>query len=182
MISAKAIGFIGERPLSVDTSKFTRKMRQMETLVHDRLTAAVERWAGRLVTDMRAILAVSWPALADKVEIDWTWGEAPAGAITIGKAGRTEYDQITVTVYARARSGSGISAAWFEFGTAPRFRHVGRRAAGRRTRIVGRNAGGYTGQITANPFFFPVYRANKRRIISGLRSTLRTAIRKINAS
>lgn len=154
--------------MSVDTSKFSRKMRQMETLVHERLTEAVERWAARVVAEMRAMLAISWPALADDVTIDWTWGDAPSGAISVGRASKgREYDQLTVTIYARAKSGSGISATWFEFGTAQRVQTT----TGRRT-----------GRVTANPFFFPVYRANKSRVQSGLRSTLRTAIKRINAS
>ena len=169
--------------MTVDASKFHRKMRAMETLVHERLTAGMERWAGRLVTEMNAMLAISWPALAGRIEIDWTWGDAPAGSITVGTAGKGgEYDQMVVTVYARAKQGSGISATWFEFGTAPRFRHKARVTGGQRTRILGRNKGGFTGQITAGPFFFPVYRANKKRILSGLRSTLRTAVKRINAS
>jgi hypothetical protein len=154
--------------LSVDQSKFRRKMREMETLVHERLTKAVERWADRVVAEMRAMLAISWPALAADVTIDWTWGDAPSGAISVGRASKgREYDQLTVTIYARAQSRSGISATWFEFGTANR---------------VQVTTGRQTGRITANPFFFPVYRANKSRVQSGLRSTLRTAIKRINAS
>lgn len=154
--------------MTVDASKFSRKMRDMDALVHERLTKAVERWAGRLVAEMNAMLVISWPALAGKVEIEWTWGDAPAGSISIGKAGKGgSYETLAVTVYARARSGSGISAAWFEFGTNQR-----------RQKKTGRA----TGRVTANPFFFPVFRANRARILSGLRSTLRTAIRKINAS
>lgn len=154
--------------MSVDTSKFRGKMREMEALVHERLTKAVERWADRLVVEMRTILAISWPALAGQVDIGWTWGDAPRGSISVGQASKgREYDQLTVTIYARAKSGSGLSATWFEFGTAHR---------------VQKTTGRSTGRITARPFFFPVYRANKTRILGGLRSTLRTAIKKINAT
>ncbi|WP_305972698.1 MULTISPECIES: hypothetical protein [unclassified Mameliella] len=150
----------------VDSARFTRKMRAMETEVHDKLTRAIERWADRVVAEMRAMLALSYPAVAAKVDISWTWGQAPAGAITVGQVGRNEFDQMVVTVYAKAKSGSGISAAWFEFGTAPR---------------VQKKTGRPTGRISGASFFFGTYRSNRRRILSGLRSTLRRAVRNINA-
>lgn len=141
-------------------------MRAMQTEVHDKLTRAIERWADRVVTEMRAMLAIAYPAVAPQVEIAWTWGEAPSGAITVGKVGRNEFDQMAVTVYARARNGSGFTAVWFEFGTAPRAQ---------------KKTGRYTGRITGASFFFGTYRANRRRIVSNLRSTLRRAVRNINA-
>ncbi|EBA06002.1 hypothetical protein [Sagittula stellata] len=150
----------------VETSRFRRKMAAMRTEVREALANAIERNADNVCAEMRIMLAVQYPAVAAKVDIGWTWGDAPRGSITVGKVGGRETDQIAVTIYATAKQGSGFSAAWFEFGTAERFTKDGKS----------------TGRITAGPYFFPVYRANKRRVLTSLRSTLRRAVRKINAS
>lgn len=152
----------------VQAAKFQRKMRAMRTEVRDRLVDAVERQAEAVCIEMRAMLAIQYPGVAAQVEIDWTWGEdMPRGAITVGKTGRgRDAERIAVTIYATSKQGSGFSAAWFEFGTAPRFTKSGKG----------------TGRIIAGPFFYPVYRANRQRIANNLRATLRRAIKKINAS
>jgi len=152
----------------VDSAKFKRKMAAMRSEVKEALTRSVEANAEKVCTEMRAALAVQYPAVAAKVEIGWTWGEAPRGSFTIGKASFNgkETTALSVTIYARAKSGSGISAGWFEFGTAERFTKSGKS----------------TGRITAGPFFYPVYRANRQRVQSSLRAVLRRAVKKINAS
>ncbi|WHZ35756.1 hypothetical protein [Sagittula sp. MA-2] len=152
----------------VETAKFRKKMAAMRTEVHEALVRSVEANAEKVCAEMRAMLAIQRPAVAAQVDIDWTWGDAPKGSFTIGKASfnGAETTALTVTIYARAKSGSGISAGWFEFGTAPRFHESGKA----------------TGRITATPFFFPVYRSNRQRVQSSLRAALRRAVKKINAS
>lgn len=149
-----------------ETARFDKKMRAMRGLVKDRLVKSIERWAERVVKEMRAMLVIQYPAVAAKVALGWTWGDAPRGSITLGSYRGKETAELTVTIYATAKQGSGFSARWFEFGTNPR---------------VQKTTGRATGQITARPFFYPVFRANKGRVQSGLRSTLRRAIRQINA-
>lgn len=150
----------------VDNAKFRMKMQAMRTEVKEALTKSVEANAEKVCTEMRATLAVLLPAVAANVEIDWTWGEAPRGAITLSKAtSGKEFSSISVTIFARAKQGSGITPAWFEFGTSPRYHKSGKA----------------TGQITASPFFYPTYRANRQRVQSSLRGVLRRAVRKINA-
>lgn len=147
-----------------DTARFKRKIAAMKTMVPERMQTAVARQADSLVAEMQAMLAIQQPAVAAQTEIDWTKGEAPKGSVTVGRA--EVKGGFTVTIYARGRQGSGFSAAWFEFGTAPR---------------VQKTTGRSTGQIVATPFFFPVYRANRQRVLSNLRATLRRAMKKIDA-
>jgi hypothetical protein len=150
-----------------DSAKLSRKLAALKGLPQERLTTAIERQAEAVVRDMRAVLAATSPAVARRVEIAWTWGRAPRGAVTIDQVRGKDRASLTVTLYARARQGSGLDARWFEFGTAPR---------------VQRKTGRRTGRIVARPFFFPVYRANRQRVLANLRSTLRRAVRKIDAS
>lgn len=117
----------------------------------------MQRTAERVTREMRAFN----PLTDADIEINWTWGDAPKGSVTLGTVrsgknpGKT-YDKIAITIYARGR---GFAAMWFEHGTAERFQ----KSTGRRT-----------GRVTAQPFFFPVYRANKKRI----RSTINAAVRR----
>ena len=149
----------------VQSAKFKRKMSAMKTLVNEKLTEAVERQAEAVVKEMRLMLAIQEPGVAAKTEIGWTWGDdTPRGSVTVGK---TSFggEAMAVTIYATAQQGSGFSAGWFEFGTKPRVT----------------KSGANRGQITGAGFFFPVYRANRQRILNNLRSTLRRAVKKINA-
>jgi hypothetical protein len=150
----------------VDATGLKAKFRALPDTIEEALKKQFEKEAEKLVKEMRLFLGASWPALEDDIEINWTWGDAPAGAVTVGSYGRKDTAALVVTIYARAVSGSGVSAAWFEFGTAER---------------VQKKTGRRTGRITASPFFFPPYRANRQRIRNNLRGALRRAVRKLNA-
>lgn len=150
----------------VSTAKLSAKFKKLPKVIEEALTKQFEKEAEKLVVEMRALLAASWPEVASKIEIKWTWGKAPAGTVTIGSYGSKKTAALVVTIYAQSISGSGISPYWFEFGTAER---------------VQKKTGRRTGRIYANPFFFPAYRANRQRIRNNLRSALRRAVKKLNA-
>jgi hypothetical protein len=151
----------------VKNAKFARKMRAMRSDVKEALIKSVERNAEKVCDEMRLMLAVQYPAVVRQVEIGWTWGDAPRGSFAIGKASNgTETTSLSVTIYARGKQGSGISPTWFEFGTAERFTKEGESR----------------GRITAGPFFYTVFRANRQRVQASLRAALRRAVKKINAS
>lgn len=80
--------------------------------------------------------------------IGWTWGEAPAGSMVIGRVGRTEYGTMRITIY--AGGGPAFYARFHEFGTV---------------------------KMPASPFFYPVWRARRRSIKSRIARALRKAIR-----
>lgn len=151
----------------VQNAKFAKKMRLMRSEVNEALSRSVERNAEKVCVEMRTMLAIQYPAVAAQVEIDWTWGDAPRGSFTIGKASNgAETTALSVTIYARGKQGSGLNAAWFEFGTAERFTKDGESR----------------GRITAGPFFYTVFRANRQRVQASLRAALRRAVKKVNAS
>lgn len=80
--------------------------------------------------------------------IGWTWGEAPKGTMTIGKVGGKEYGTMRITIY--AGGGDQFYAKFQEFGTQ---------------------------DMPANPFFFPVWRARKKRVKSRISRAISKAIR-----
>lgn len=133
---------------------FRKRLRGIPAKVRAEASAAMEAVAEDVVREMRA-----FNPLPRDIEIAWTWGSAPRGAITLGRVARTQYDRIAVTIYAR---GDTFSAAWFEHGTAERFHRSGKSV----------------GRITAQPFFYPVYRANKRRIRARISRAVRRGFQK----
>lgn len=80
--------------------------------------------------------------------IQWTWGAPPASSLTIGSVSETENADNRITIFAGDKD--AFYARFQEFGTA---------------------------NMPANPFFYPVWRHNRRRVRSRLLRALRKAIR-----
>jgi HK97 gp10 family phage protein len=80
--------------------------------------------------------------------IGWTWGDAPAGSLTIGTVGGREFGTMRITIF--AGGGDAFYARFHEFGTV---------------------------NMAAKPFFFPVYRARRRSVRSRITGAIRKAIR-----
>lgn len=80
--------------------------------------------------------------------IGWTWGKAPAGTMVIGKVGGQEYGAMRITIY--AGGGEAFYARFHEFGTV---------------------------DMPANPYFYPVWRARRRRVKSRISRAISKSIR-----
>lgn len=124
--------------------RLNRKLtKEIPQKVYDGIRAAMEAQANAIVAQMKAHAPVDTGDL--QMSINWTWGNAPKGAIVLGRtrpvrarSGQTASDGLRITLYA---GGNDQYYAWFqEFG----------RMAGDK-------------EVPAQPFFYPVYRANKRR-------------------
>mgnify|MGYP001180951980 CR=1 FL=1 len=77
--------------------------------------------------------------------IGWTWGDAPKGTMVVGTVGGREYGTLRITIY--AGGGDAFHATFQEFGTVA---------------------------MSANPFFYPAWRARRR----GVKSRITRAINK----
>lgn len=127
----------------------------------DRVKAAaideMEARAEELVEEMRRYVPRDSGDLAKS--IGWTWGEAPRGAVLVAKGSNEgSYGTLRITIYAGSKA--AYYARYVEFGTRP---HTTPRGAHPGSR--------------ARPFFFPVYRKNKRRIKSGVTRAINRAIK-----
>lgn len=80
--------------------------------------------------------------------IGWTWGDAPSGSLVIGQVGKTEYGAMRITIYAGDKD--AFYARFQEFGTV---------------------------DMPANPFFFPIWRSNKKKIKSRISRAVSKAIK-----
>lgn len=125
-------------------AKLRAQLNKVPNLVLEEVTAALEKSAREIVAEMNALKP--WP----EIQIDWTWGDVPAGSLSIGTVRGKEYGKISIKIFATATSSdfpAGFQALtfWAEFGTSERYHKSGK----------------YTGKITAQPYFYPVMRSNK---------------------
>lgn len=143
-----------------------KKVAQIPKRVEKAARAAMEKGADELVEMMKRLVPKDSGDLRDS--IGWTWGNAPAGAKVIAQSDADERG-LKITVY--AGNERAYYAAWVEFGTAP---HNVSKGGGNKS---------FKGTATAHPgtrarpFFFPSYRALRKRIQSRIRRETRKAMK-----
>lgn len=127
--------------------KLNRRWKAVPKLVREAVRAELERNAEEIVSEIRAA-APKGKTGRLAASINWTWGDAPEGTMTIGKVGGRDYGTMRITIYA---GGGKAFYAWFqEFGTQ---------------------------KMAANPFFFPVWRARRRRTKTRITRAINKAIK-----
>lgn len=143
----------------IGTAALHARLQAIPAKVREEVRLQLEKEAENLVSQMNTLKPIP------EITIGWTWGEAPAGAVTIGRVGQNETARVAVTIYATGMVNGKAFAAlagWFEFGTKDRRHKSGKR----------------TGRITASPYFYPVYRSNRTRIRSALSRAVTRGVRK----
>lgn len=143
------------------TAALHKRFQKVPLAVRDEMKRILSEEATKLVSEMNSVKPI--PAIT----IKWTWGDAPDGALSIGKIKGKKYGKLTVTLYATVKSadfpgGHAAMAAWFEFGTAARFHKSGK----------------YVGEIAPSGYFYPIFRANKSRILARLRRGVNRVMKK----
>lgn len=117
--------------------------------------AAMEQGAEEIVAMMRRLVPVDSGALRDS--IGWTWGDAPTGAMVLGKSKAVGGDgRKVITIYAGTRDKKlgdldAFYVRFVEFGTQK--------------------------GAKAQPFFFPSYRALRKRVRGRITRQMRKAIK-----
>lgn len=134
-------------------AKFEARWKRIPKKAVENVRLAMEKSATEIVEEMRARAPRDSGALADS--IGWTWGEAPAGSFTIGTVGGREFSSLRITIFAGTRNkGLGDQDAFYA-----RFQEFG------------------TINMFANPFFFPVWRARRKRVRQRVSRAISKAIR-----
>ena len=126
--------------------RLNRRWRAIPKNARINVRAAMEDLASDIVEEMWSRAPFRDGVLSGS--IGWTWGDAPAGSMTIGKVGGKEYGAMRITIY--AGGGEAFYARFHEFGTQ---------------------------DMPANPFFFPVWRARKRRVKGRISRAMSKSIR-----
>lgn len=143
--------------------RLQKKLKQFPKEVVEEVRAAMEASAKEIVEMAQRLVPVDSMQLHDS--IGWTWGDAPSGSISLGevRAGPGT-GNMRITIY--AGSSEAFWARWVEFGTKPHD-----------------NNGTFPGTkhpgTQAQPFFYPSYRANRRRAKSRTSRAVNKAAKKI---
>lgn len=116
--------------------------------VREAVKAEMEKQAEAVVEMMRRLAPRDQGDLIKS--INWTWGDAPKGAMRLGNVvgGRGD-GTMRITIYAGGSKAS-FHAVFQEFGTR---------------------------KMAANPFFFPAWRVRRKRIKAGISRAITKAIR-----
>jgi len=135
--------------------RLKRKLTQtIPAKVEEATAAAMEESAEEIVAMMKRLVPVDSGALRDS--IGWTWGDAPKGAMVLGKsqaAGGGGRKMITIYAGTRDKKLGDMDAFYVrfvEFGTQ---------------------------KMDAQPFFFTTWRALRKRAKGGISRRMRKAIR-----
>lgn len=144
-----------------------RKMRAFPKKARQRIAIAMEQSAEEVVKLAKALAPVDDGDL--QMSISWNWGNAPAGSMTLGTVRQDGKGagNMFITIY--AGDDRAFYSRWVEFGTSPRVNG-------------GRFAGTPHPGTPARPFFFPAYRALRKRIRSRTTRAIRNAARSVAAS
>lgn len=136
-----------------DTYRLRRKLYATRQRVYAAVRVEMEAVATKLVAEMKLLVPVDSGALRDS--IGWTWGEAPKGSMAISTVRGRGRDGLYISIYAgtldkKLGDQDAFYARWQEFGTK---------------------------NMPANPFFYVVWRANRRRVRAGISRTVRKAVK-----
>ena len=146
--------------LKVDPSSMRRLKKRLEQKIPERArlaaAKAMEKGAEELVAMMRRLVPIDQGALRDS--IGWTWGNAPAGSITIGTVRGRAYGTMRITIYAGNKNTLVDGQGGFQFQNAL-LQEFG------------------TKNAPANPYFYVSWRTLKRRVRSRITRETRKALK-----
>ena len=136
----------------IGLAKLQKNLNAMPKSVKQEIRKALEQSANEIVAMMRNLVPVDSGDLRDS--IGWTYGDVPKGSISLGSVRASELTgDLTITVY--AGNSKAFYARWVEFGTQ---------------------------KMQAQPFFYPAYRALRRRAKGRVTRATNKAAKKVAAS
>ena len=141
-----------------------KKLDRLPIKVKQRIREAMEQGANEIVNMAKNLVPDDSGALRDS--IGWTYGQAPKGAMTLGKV-QSLGGELTITIY--AGNSEAFYARWVEFGTS-------QHTAG------GKFAGATIPAIPASPYFYVSFRANRRRVRGRISRAINRAAKEVAAS
>lgn len=146
--------------------RLRRKLRALPKAAEEEISKAMEQSANEIVALAKSLAPVDGGDLRES--IGWTWGDAPKGSITLGKVrkGGRGAGNLQITIY--AGGGDAFYARMIEFGTAP---HL--------------NGGLFAGSehpgTAAQPFFYPSWRAGRKRARSRVTRAITKSAKRVAA-
>ncbi|WP_454914986.1 HK97-gp10 family putative phage morphogenesis protein [Xanthobacter sediminis] len=164
--------------------RLRRKLKKLPTIVENEIMAAMEAAAQEVVDLAKSLVPVDEGDLRDS--IGWTWGDPPRGSITLARGKRVRRKNkvgperpVRITIY--AGDDDAFYARWVEFGTRATAARASRRSRKWRTIVVMTKARKAHAATPAQPFFFPAWRAMRKRVKGRVSRAITKAAKKVAA-
>lgn len=170
--------------------KLNRKLQRLPPRAEREIRLAMEQGAEEVVSLAKS-LAPLGPSSGVKSSnnpgalrdsIGWIWGsKAPRGSVSLGSvssgSGRRPGD-LVITIF--AGNDEAFYARWVEFGTKPHTINVKNASALSRGGVNFGTSVSHPGASTSNAFFFPAYRALRKRIKNRISRAITKSIRDVS--
>ncbi|MFG1333989.1 HK97-gp10 family putative phage morphogenesis protein [Xanthobacter autotrophicus] len=155
-----------------------RKLRAMPDMAKAEIMLAMEAAAEDIVRMAKNLVPVDKGDLL--LSISWTWGDPPKGVKLVAKSKKVKgLGDLRITVF--AGNDEAFYARWVEFGTKATPARASRRNRNYRRTLVMTKEYKAHAATPAQPFFFPAYRANKKRVKSRVSRAITKAAKKVAA-
>lgn len=154
--------------------RIVAKLKQIPAVAVDAARVAMEEGAEEICDFMRQLVPKRSQNLRNS--IGWTWGEVPPGAFMIDeiRSGQNQGDQyakLQIKIYAGSKD--AFYARFVEFGTQPHSLTPTADISRNKKQSLGRRHPG----ATAQPFFFPAWKAKRAEFRRKIRARVQAAIR-----
>lgn len=163
-------------PKVLRRERLRKKLLALPKEIKKQINPPMERGAQEIV-DLAQHLVPVGDSRALLNSIDWTWGDVPRGSFGVSEGlhanPEEQKENLRITIY--AGNELAFYARWVEFGT--RAGSIGERIVdpSGRSRKQARTHPG----TPAQPFFYPAYRALRKRVASRIKSAVKAAIKKV---
>lgn len=155
--------------------RLRQKIKGLRKAARDEIVAAMEKAAADVVAMAKNLVPVDDGDLRDS--IGWTWGDPPKGARVFSRSRPMKaLGDMRISIY--AGDDKAFYARFVEFGTAAHSVEKGAdRSSRRKKKLGGRMHAG----ARATPFFYPAWRANRKRVKSQVSRAINKAAKKVAA-
>lgn len=155
---------MASRILGLD--RLNKKLKAFPKAVEAEISKAMEQSANEIVAMSKSLAPVDSGDL--QMSIGWTWGDVPKGAMVLGKVKSSGKGAGNLQITVFAGGGEAWYARLVEFGTAPHLNG-------------GRFAGSQHPGTAAQPFFYPAYRATRKRAKGRVTRAVNAAAKRVAA-
>ena len=154
-----------------------RKFKALPDVAQTLIAKAMEEGADEVVALARHLVPKDDGDLRDS--IGWCWGDPPKGARIIARSRKVK-DKRDMRISVYAGNDKAFYARWVEFGTQAHSLAKGAdiSSKSRRKRALQRTGVQHPG-AKAQPFFFPAFRANRKKVKSRISRAITKAAKQV---
>lgn len=168
--------------------KLIRKFQQLPPKAEKEIRIAMEKGAEEVVALAKSLAPLGIPTGRNssnnpgtlRDSIGWTWGRPPKGSVSLGTVtngnGQRPGD-LVITIF--AGDDKAFYARWVEFGTKPHTINAKNAPTMTRGGVNFGTSVSHPGASTNNAFFYPAYRAMRKKIKTRISRAVNKSVRDV---